>query len=126
LEYDGVLYALAAFYDYPNIHDVPSNDWEEKWWKTSYGQTAETSKFNAINTLFLHLFVAQPDFSERCAEELIKVTYKTLPEIDQILLCVPQQMATGSFSILLFALKLSHYPLLLVYRICSKKIFRTH
>src|SRR5438105_4883258 len=41
LDNDDTLYALAAFYDYPNIHGVPSNDWEEKWWKNSYGKTDE-------------------------------------------------------------------------------------
>ncbi len=89
------LYALAAFYDYPNIHGVSSNDWEEKWWKDTYGKTEEYSKMNAINTLFLHFFVAHPDYSEGCAEELISVTFKALPEINQILLCVPQQVALG-------------------------------
>lgn len=95
MEYDGSLYALAAFYDYPNIHGVSSNDWEETWWQTTYGKTAETSKMNAINTLFLHFFVAHPDYSDRCAEELLKVTFKALPEINQILLCVPQSLTPG-------------------------------
>lgn len=94
---DETLYALAAFYDYPNIHDVPSNDWEEKWWKNSYGKKDELGNINAINTLFLHLFVAHPDFSEGCAEELINVTFKALPEINQIFLCVPQQFEPGLF-----------------------------
>lgn len=88
-------YSLAAFYDYPNVHGVSPSDWEEKWWKESYGNKEETSKMNAINTLFLHLFVAHPDFSEGCAEELIKVTFKALPEISQILLCVPQNTTPG-------------------------------
>jgi len=95
LDNDDTLYALAAFYDYPNIHGVSSNDWEEKWWKNSYGKIDELSKVNAINTVFLHLFVAHPDFSEGCAEELINVTFKALPEINQILLCVPQQITPG-------------------------------
>ncbi|CAF0926188.1 unnamed protein product [Rotaria sp. Silwood1] len=89
-------YALAAFYDYPNVHGVSSNDWEEKWWKNFYGKNEETSKINAINTLFLHFFVAHPDFSEGCAEELINVTFKALPEINQILLCVPPQVTPES------------------------------
>ncbi|UJR28415.1 hypothetical protein I4U23_009655 [Adineta vaga] len=94
---DDEVYALAAFYDYPNVHGVPSNDWEEKWWKkNSYDKTAETSKFNAINTLFLHLFVSQPDFSEGCAEEILNVTFRALPEINQILLCVPSQITPES------------------------------
>lgn len=95
MEYDGTLYALAAFYDYPNIHGVRSHDWEDKWWKSSYAKTTDTSKMNAINTLFLHLFVAHPDYSERCIEEILKVTFKALPEINQILLCVPQQFEPG-------------------------------
>ncbi len=97
MENDDTLYALAAFYDYPNVHGVSSNDWEETWWKNSYGKTDETSKINAINTVFLHLFVAHPDFSEGCAEELINVTFKALPEINQIILCVPEQITPGLF-----------------------------
>jgi hypothetical protein len=89
------LYALAAFYDYPNVYGVPSNDWEAKWWKNSFEKNDETSKINAINTLFLHFFVAHPDFSEGCAEELISVTFKALPEINQIFLCVPPQVTPG-------------------------------
>jgi hypothetical protein len=91
------LYALAAFYDYPNVHGVSSNDWEDKWWQNSYGKNEETSKINAINTLFLHFFVAHPDFSEGCAEELISVTFKALPEIHQIILCVHQHITPGLF-----------------------------
>ena len=90
------IYALAAFYDYPNVHGIPSADWEDKWWKPTYGKNDPTTNINAINTLFLHFFVAHPDFSEGCAEELINVTFKALPEIQQILLCVPQQVTPGS------------------------------
>ncbi|CAF1621244.1 unnamed protein product, partial [Adineta ricciae] len=90
---DDEVYALAAFYDYPNVHGVPSNDWEDKWWKkNSFDKTADTSKVNAINTLFLHLFVAHPDFSEGCAEEILNVTFRALPEVNQILLCLPPQV----------------------------------
>ena len=94
------VYALAAFYDYPNVHGVPSNDWEDKWWKkNSFDKTADTSKVNAINTLFLHLFVAHPDFSEGCAEEILNVTFRALPEVNQILLCLPPQVTPGLFSV---------------------------
>ena len=91
------IYALAAFYDYPNVHSIASDSWEENWWKETYGKKDETSKFNAINTLFLHLFVAHPDFSDGCAEELINVTFKALPEINQILLCVPHHVTPSLF-----------------------------
>ncbi|CAF0869342.1 unnamed protein product [Adineta steineri] len=93
---DDEVYALGAFYDYPNVHGVPSNDWEEKWWKNSFDKTNETSKMNAINTVFLHFFVSHPDFSEGCAEELINVTFKALPEVNQILLCVPPKITPES------------------------------
>lgn len=92
------IYALAAFYDYPNVYGISSADWEDKWWKPNYGKTEEAANINAINTLFLHLFVAHPDFSEGCAEELINVTFKALPEIHQIFLCVPQQVTPGLLS----------------------------
>ncbi|CAF3435054.1 unnamed protein product [Rotaria socialis] len=89
-------YALAAFYDHPNVHGVSSSDWEANWWKNSYATNDETTKMNAINTLFLHFFVAHPDFSEDCAQELINVTFKALPEVNQILLCVPPQVTPES------------------------------
>lgn len=90
------LYALAAFYDYPNIHGVPSNDWEENWWKNLSGKNQTLTNVNAINTLFLHFFVAHPEYSEGCAEELINVTFKALPEINQIFLCLPEQISPES------------------------------
>lgn len=89
------LYALAAFYDYPNIHGVSSDDWEEKWWKNLSGKNQTLTNVNAINTLFLHFFVADPDYSDGCAEELINVTFKALPEINQIFLCLPEQVSPG-------------------------------
>jgi hypothetical protein len=89
------IYALAAFYDYPNIHGVPSNDWENKWLRTQHGTNVDISTINANNTLFLHFFVAHPDFSEGCAKELINVTFKAMPEVNQILLCVPHQVTPG-------------------------------
>lgn len=89
------IYALAAFYDYPNVHSIPSDSWEEKWWKDTYAKVDPGSKINAINTLFLHFFVSHPDFSEGCAEELINVTFKALPEVNQILLCVPHHVTAG-------------------------------
>ena len=95
LDNGDALYALAAFYDYPNIHGVPSNEWEEKWWKNISPKNQELKNVNAINTLFLHFFVSHPDYSEGCAEELINVTFKALPEINQILLCVPEHISPG-------------------------------
>ena len=93
------VYAMAVFYDYPNVHGVPSSDWEEKWWKGNYGKANGASKVSAVNTIFLHFFVAQPDFSEKCAEEVINVTFKTLPEVNQILLCIPRRVTPGSLEV---------------------------
>jgi hypothetical protein len=118
------LYALAAFYDYPNIHGVASNDWEETWWKNTYVKKDETSKINAINTLFLHFFVAHPDYSEGCAEELINVTFKALPEINQILLCVPHQITPGWFECI-FSQSIS-FSFSDCCRKCFRKIFQTN
>ncbi|CAF0940470.1 unnamed protein product [Didymodactylos carnosus] len=82
------LFALAAFYDYPNIHNVSQSDWDQTWWNDTF----KIPDVNAINTLFLHLFVAHPDYSEGCAKEVINAAFKTLPEVNQILLCVPNNV----------------------------------
>ena len=40
----------------------------------------------------MHLFVADPEFSIACAQEIIKSVFKTVPECHYVVLCVPNNM----------------------------------
>lgn len=76
--------AQACLNDYPNLHDISPKSWE-KWLNTRY----EATKNNTLNTLFLHFFASQNEFSIACAQETIKSAFKAVPECHYILLCVP-------------------------------------
>ncbi len=76
--------AQACFYDYPQTTSTPPNSWES-WLQSNY----QPSKITSFNTLFLTFFVAQPEFSIGCAEEIIKSAFKAVPECHYILLCAP-------------------------------------
>jgi hypothetical protein len=49
----------------------------------------EASKNNSLNTLFMHFFASQSEFSLACSEEIIKNAFKAVPECHYIVLCVP-------------------------------------
>lgn len=49
----------------------------------------DITKLNTLNTLFLHFFTSQSEFSISCAQEIIKSAFKAVPECHYILLCVP-------------------------------------
>ena len=56
----------AAFFDYPNVEGVDQAAWE-KWLNETY----DLPQCNALNTLFLHYFVAKPEYSHGCAAEIM-------------------------------------------------------
>ncbi|KAK6176372.1 hypothetical protein SNE40_014672 [Patella caerulea] len=74
----------AAFYDYPNLDCVDEASWES-WLNDNY----EGSKCMALNTLFIHLFVAKSDYSHGCAKEIIRTAFTAVPDIHFLLLVVP-------------------------------------
>lgn len=76
--------AQACFNDYPNVYGVDPGDWHS-WMNFRY----DTSKLNTLNTLFMHFFTSQSEFSISCAQEIVKSTFKAVPECHYILLCVP-------------------------------------
>ena len=76
--------AQASFNDYPNVYNVPPDSWE-KWLRARY----DAGKNNSLNTLFMHFFASQQEYSMACAQEIIKSAFKAVPECHYILLCVP-------------------------------------
>ncbi|CAF0802788.1 unnamed protein product [Brachionus calyciflorus] len=76
--------AQACFNDYPNVYGVNPADWES-WLNIRY----DASKNTPLNTLFLHFFASQNEFSISCAQEIIKSAFKAVPECHYILLCIP-------------------------------------
>ncbi|MGH0137710.1 UNVERIFIED_CONTAM: hypothetical protein FKN15_036573 [Acipenser sinensis] len=60
--------AHAAFVDYPNLDNVDQTCWES-WLHSNY----HSEKCTPLNTLFMHLFVALPDYYIGGAKEIIRV-----------------------------------------------------
>ena len=85
----------AAFFDYPNLPGVDPADWEA-W----LNQTYSCNKCTAINTLFLHYFVAKPEYSHGCAAEIIRTVYNAIPELHYCYLVVPTGVYPGTRSIM--------------------------
>ena len=83
----------AAFFDYPNLPGVDPADWES-WLNDTY----DCDKCTAINTLFLHYFVAKPEYSHGCAAEIIRTVYNAIPELHYCYLVVPTGVYPGMSS----------------------------
>uniref|UniRef100_A0A3B3TBS5 Cilia and flagella associated protein 61 n=1 Tax=Paramormyrops kingsleyae TaxID=1676925 RepID=A0A3B3TBS5_9TELE len=65
--------AHAAFLDHPSVHLVDQGSWEP-WFHEHF----RTDKCTPLNSLFMHLFVAQPAFAIGSAKEiLLYCKYKT-------------------------------------------------
>ncbi|GAA6065367.1 cilia- and flagella-associated protein 61, partial [Tachysurus ichikawai] len=76
--------AHAAFLDHPIGDLVDQASWE-KFLQTHFN----ASKITPLNTIFLHLFVAQPDFSVSCAKEIIRTVFNAITELEYICLVTP-------------------------------------
>ncbi|XP_066532406.1 cilia- and flagella-associated protein 61 isoform X2 [Hoplias malabaricus] len=76
--------AHAAFLDHPIGNLVDQASWEEFLWAHFDG-----TKFTTLNTLFLHLFVAQPGFSDGSAKEIIRAVFSAVTELEYICLLTP-------------------------------------
>ncbi|XP_051867186.1 cilia- and flagella-associated protein 61 [Pristis pectinata] len=90
--------AHAAFLDYPNVETVEQNNWEP--WLHVYGNS---SKCTPMNTLFMHLFVAKPDFAAGCAREIIRTVFNAVQELHFIILSVEKKVSLDPAISLLFA-----------------------
>ncbi|KAK2147282.1 hypothetical protein LSH36_561g01009 [Paralvinella palmiformis] len=75
----------AAFLDYPNLANVDQAFWE-KWLCQYY----DCKKCNAMNSLFMHYFVAKQEYSHGCAKEIIRTMFNAVPELHYCFLIVPK------------------------------------
>ncbi|KAI4888586.1 hypothetical protein NFI96_016449, partial [Prochilodus magdalenae] len=75
--------AHAAFLDHP-IGDPEQASWEE-FLQAHFGGP----RFTPLNTLFLHLFVAQSSFSTESAKEIIRTVFSAIAELEHICLVTP-------------------------------------
>ncbi|XP_072543047.1 cilia- and flagella-associated protein 61 isoform X2 [Salminus brasiliensis] len=76
--------AHAAFLDHPIGDLVDQASWEEFLQTHFNGPT-----FTPLNTLFLHLFVAQSSFSVESAKEIIRTVFSAITELEYICLVTP-------------------------------------
>lgn len=79
----------AAFFDYPNT-DVDSATWET-WFQETYGDQPS----NALNSLFMHYFVAKPEYAHGCAREIIRTAFNAVPDLHFLFLLVPMGAYPG-------------------------------
>ena len=80
----------AAFFDYPNLPDVDQAEWE-KWMADNYG----FQKCNALNSLFMHYFVAKQEYSHGCAREIVRTMFNAVPDLHYCFLVVPTGVFPG-------------------------------
>ncbi|XP_010881053.4 cilia- and flagella-associated protein 61 [Esox lucius] len=73
--------AHAAFSDHPMGGIVDQAGWEP-FLCENYG----AENYTPLNTLFLHLFVAQPDFSVGSAKEIVRTVFSAVTELQCICL----------------------------------------
>ncbi|KAK3516328.1 hypothetical protein QTP70_009381 [Hemibagrus guttatus] len=76
--------AHAAFVDHPIGDLVDQASWEQLL-QTHFNAT----KFTPLNTIFLHLFVAQPGFAISSAKEIIRTVFNAITELEYICLVTP-------------------------------------
>ncbi|KAJ8275016.1 hypothetical protein COCON_G00096410 [Conger conger] len=76
--------AHAAFLDYPSSDVVDPVDWAP-W----LHQHFSSEKCTPLNTLFLHLFVAQPDFSLGSASEILRTVFSAVTELHYVFMVIP-------------------------------------
>ncbi|XP_058235653.1 cilia- and flagella-associated protein 61 [Hemibagrus wyckioides] len=76
--------AHAAFVDHPIGDLVDQASWEQLL-QTHFN----AAKFTPLNTIFLHLFVAQPAFSISSAKEIIRTVFNAITELEYICLVTP-------------------------------------
>ncbi|XP_076463469.1 cilia- and flagella-associated protein 61-like [Babylonia areolata] len=76
--------AHAAFFDYPNVPSVQHSEWES-WLDNHYN----SRQCNALNSLFMHYFVARKDYAQGCAREIVRTAFNAVPDLHFIFLVVP-------------------------------------
>lgn len=93
---NGEILGHASFYDSPNVEDVDPAEWED-WISTMY-----SSKYTALNSLYLHYFVAKPEYANACANEIVGTMFNALPDVHFCILAVPHGVGPESVVGVLF------------------------
>ncbi|XP_070782300.1 cilia- and flagella-associated protein 61 [Enoplosus armatus] len=82
-EKDDIL-AHASFFDHP-VGDLV----DQTHWETFLQKHFSAEKCTPLNTLFLHLFVAQPDFTTASVKEIMRAVFNAVAELEYICLVSP-------------------------------------
>ncbi|XP_078261715.1 cilia- and flagella-associated protein 61 [Rhinoraja longicauda] len=90
--------AHAAFLDYPNVQTIEQNNWEP--WLHSYGNSL---KCTPMNTVFMHLFVAKPEYAAGCAREIMRSVFNAVRELHFLILSTEKKANLDPAIALLFA-----------------------
>ncbi|XP_051781521.1 cilia- and flagella-associated protein 61 [Erpetoichthys calabaricus] len=80
--------AHAAFLDYPNHSLTDPAEWVP-WIQSNY----KSNEYTPLNTLFMHLFVAQADYALEGAKEIIRTVFNAVPELHYIFLFIPSTVS---------------------------------
>ncbi|XP_010189864.1 PREDICTED: uncharacterized protein C20orf26-like [Mesitornis unicolor] len=76
--------AHAVFLDYPNWNIVDQSKWE-----SFLHENYIDNKCTPLNTLFMHLFVAEEEYAAGCSQEIFRRAFITVPELQFILFFIP-------------------------------------
>ncbi|XP_074844491.1 cilia- and flagella-associated protein 61 [Carettochelys insculpta] len=82
--------AHAAFLDYPNWNVVDQAEWE-----SFLHENYSNKKCTPLNTLFMHLFVANDEYVVGSTQEIIRTVFNAVPEVHFILFFVPSYVDLG-------------------------------
>ena len=88
-DHDEVL-GHAAFFDYPNLNNVDAAQWEG-WLNEHY----DAGKSTPLNTLYMHYFVAKPEYSHGCAREIVRTMFNAVADLHYCYLVVPTGVFPG-------------------------------
>ncbi|XP_030577070.1 cilia- and flagella-associated protein 61 isoform X2 [Archocentrus centrarchus] len=80
----GNILAHASFFDHP-VGDLV----DQTQWEAFLQQHFSAGQCTPLNTLFLHLFVAQTDFTTASVKEIMRAVFNTVAELEYICLLSP-------------------------------------
>ncbi|KAI3364620.1 hypothetical protein L3Q82_011400 [Scortum barcoo] len=80
----GDILAHASFFDHPAGDLV-----DQAHWEAFLQKHFSAEKCTPFNTLFLHLFVAQPDFATESVKEIMRTVFNAVTELQYICLLSP-------------------------------------
>ncbi|KAK2855869.1 hypothetical protein Q5P01_004604 [Channa striata] len=82
-EKDHIL-AHASFFDHP-----PGDLVDQAHWEPFLEKHFSSEKCTPLNTLFLHLFVAQPSFATASVKEIMRAVFTAVTELEHVCLVCP-------------------------------------